>query len=56
MSVQQDAVGDGRLHPQCGHLAHSTKERHLTSYWCRLLANSTKHSLVLAYFVNYMKT
>jgi len=45
--VQQDSVGDGRLRPQCSHLANSTNQRCLMSDWCHHLANWTKHKCCL---------
>jgi len=44
VTPEQDAVGDGRLRPQCRHLMISTKQHCLMSDWYCLLANYTKHS------------
>jgi len=42
--LKRDAVPDGILRPRCSHMACLTKQRHLTSDWCRHRANSMKHA------------
>ena len=44
-NFKQDAVGTGKLGPQCRQTVHSAK--HLPSDWCCHLANSTKHIRVV---------
>ena len=42
IKLEQDAIGDSRLHLRCRQVPISTKQRCLTSDWFRHLANWTK--------------